>query len=97
MTGICTVYYTKSHGKIWSQKMQPAIITVKKITDSQVILEDGTIEEYKPFVRIGQKLTAGKGFAVLIDGKVSKCERGIFNVFPKKSVALLQAEHYRKR
>ena len=69
--------------------------TIVKIKDSQVILEDGSIEEYKPFKRMGEKLTATKGYAVIKDGKVTKSKSGQFEIYPKKNIATQVAASYK--
>jgi hypothetical protein len=62
--------------------------TVRKLEDTEIILEDGTIEQYKPFARIGQKITIGHGYAVIQNGKVAKSKNGQLEIYPKKKIAI---------
>lgn len=70
-------------------------ITVQKLTISQVILPDGTIETYKPHVVPPlTMILGGEVYVVLIDGKVGQSLQGHLDVFQNKAAALCQAEFY---
>ncbi len=70
-------------------------ITVEKIQTVSVILDDGTLEKYKPFTN--QKLfLLDRGYVVMKDGKVAKSANGQFEVYAQKQVAVKVAEFLKK-